>query len=146
MQHGVRYRDRAVRENADTRRDGDRRRATSLVTVQLNALDLRKGAGGGRDVPDVPARAGPHCRNLFHGYRKHANCGRYQKERSEGTRYHLIRIYLFDRLEIYSIEYNWFFNLSVCLFIIINLKFFWNEKKNFKLILPLIFPPFFQLI
>lgn len=106
MQHGVQYRDRAVRENADTRRDGDRRRATSLVTVQLNAPHLRKGAGGGQDVSDVPARAGPQCRNLFHGYRKNADCGRYQEERSEGTRYHLIRIYLFDRFEIYFIIYR----------------------------------------
>lgn len=94
MQHGVQYRDRALRENADTRRDGDRGRATSLVTVQLDAPHLRKGAGGGPGVSDVPVRAGPHCRNLFHGYRKHADCGRYQGERSEGTRYHLITIYL----------------------------------------------------
>lgn len=76
MQHGVQYRDRAVRENPDTRHDGDRRRATGLVILQL---ELRKCVGGGRDVSDVSARAGLHCRNLFHGYRKHADCARYQE-------------------------------------------------------------------
>lgn len=54
MQHGIQYRDRAVRERADTRHDGDRRRATRLGTVERQRkAHLRKKPCGSRDVSDI---------------------------------------------------------------------------------------------
>lgn len=55
MQLGIQYRDRAVRESADTRRDGDRRLPTRLGTVERQRkAHLRKKPCESRDVSDIP--------------------------------------------------------------------------------------------